>query len=195
MTEKKPQKDFGKTVRDFWGSTWWKTRMRRNQARNEGEGWSFLLFLRGTLGPAAGLDQLSGWCPVLFCRAPTCFHSVSVCCVWVSGSPAAMTVLSEWSNTPTLWFPQHTAKTDWRPSAPFWIQTHLQLGCLVTVYAVTPFKICQLRRRGCQDSSAASMFLHNCVDSVPSLQRSAIFSKRINNESWNLNLNFLKFYW
>lgn len=38
---------------------------------------------------------LSVRCPMLLCRAPTCFHSPSVCCVWVSGSPAAMTVLSE----------------------------------------------------------------------------------------------------
>ena len=37
--------------------------------------------------------------------------------VWEpSWRPAAMTVLCEWSNTPTLWFPQRWAKTVWRPS-------------------------------------------------------------------------------
>lgn len=104
---------------------------------------------------------------MLLCMAPTCFHSPSVCCVWVSGSPAAMTVLSEWSNTPTLWFPQHPAKTDWRPSEAFWTESQLQLACSVTVYTITPFKICQLRCAACQNPSdccsAVSTFPHNIL--------------------------------
>lgn len=110
---------------------------------------------------------LSVRCPMLLCMAPTCFHSPSVCCVWVSGSPAAMTVLSEWSNTPTLWFPQHPAKTDWRPSEAFWTESQLQLACSVTVYTITPFKICQLRCAACQNPSdccsAVSTFPHNIL--------------------------------
>lgn len=49
---------------------------------------------------------------VMFCVCP----SVVFGCLGAVRQPAAMTVLSEWSNTPTLWFPQHRAKTDWRPS-------------------------------------------------------------------------------
>lgn len=48
---------------------------------------------------------------VMFCVCP----SVVFGCLGAVRQPAAMAVLSEWSNTPTLWFPQHWAKTDWRP--------------------------------------------------------------------------------
>lgn len=75
-----------------------------------------------------------------------CSVSARLLCLGV-WEPAAMTVLSEWSNTPTLWFPQHPAKNrlealkGW-DSAFEGLQ--LQRACSVTVYTVTPFRICQL---------------------------------------------------
>lgn len=59
------------------------------------------------------LCTVSTFSTVVFTQPLWCSVSAHLLCLGV-WEPVAMTVLYEWSNTPTLWFPQH-AKTDWKP--------------------------------------------------------------------------------
>lgn len=91
------------------------------------------------------LPVLPTWPLWWWCCVSALLSSI-VLCLGAVRRPAALTVLYEWSNTPTLWFPQHRAKTERRPLWARWTESQLQPACSVTVYTVTPFKICQLHR-------------------------------------------------
>lgn len=77
-----------------------------------------------------------------------------VCCVWVSDSHLGLA-------DSAVWMIKHThAVISTAPSQNrlgalrgCWTESRLQLACSVTVYTVTPFKICQLHCWACQNPS------------------------------------------
>lgn len=106
---------------------------------------------------------VSASCPMTLCTASACFHSfIHTALVMFCVCPSVVFgCLGASGHDSSVWVIKHThAVISTTPSQNrlealegCWTEPQLQLACSVTVYTITPFKICQLQRWACQNSS------------------------------------------